>query len=96
MAFGLCAACTLGMTASVSAESVNYYGFDDPVPLNIGVAYNSDFSWAPGESVEDNAWWNLYKENGFDLQLMYSVDGTQADTKRTTAMLPVLIRILCM
>ena len=85
MAFGLCAACTLGMTASISAESVNYYGFDDPVPLNIGVAYNSDFSWAPGESVEDNAWWNLYKENGFDLKLMYSVDGTQADTKRTTA-----------
>ena len=71
--------------AETSTEEMNYYGFDEPVPLNVGVAYNSDFSWAPGESVEDNAWWNLYRENGYDLNLMYSVDGTQEETKRTTA-----------
>ncbi|MGN1142720.1 MAG: hypothetical protein ACI4TF_16085 [Oliverpabstia sp.] len=76
-------------TAEENAESVetdeNVYGYDNPITLNVGVAYNSDFDWAPGESAEDNAWWNLYKEEGYDLKLMYNVDGTQEENKRTTA-----------
>lgn len=84
-AVGLSAACVMGLAAGASAEEINYYGFEEPVTLNVGVAYNSDFSWEGDESVEDNAWWDLYRENGFDLQLMYSVDGTQQETKRTTA-----------
>ena len=37
------------------------------------------------ESVDNNTWYNLYKENGINLDIMYNVDGSQQETKRTTA-----------
>lgn len=67
------------------AKELNLYGYDEPISLKVGLAFNSDFSWAPGESVDNNAWYNLYKEQGINLEIMYNVDGTQAETKRTTA-----------
>ncbi len=63
----------------------NAFGYDDPITINVGVDYNSDFSWAPGQDAENNDWWDLYKEEGYNMKLMYNVDGTQAETKRTTA-----------
>ena len=70
---------------SAGSDEENLYGYSDPITLKVGLAYNSDFEWQGDESVEDNTWWNLYKENGYDLEIMYNVDGTQGETKRTTA-----------
>lgn len=71
--------------SSEVTDDGNVFGYEEPVTLNVGVAYNSDFSWAPGQDAENNDWWDLYKEEGYNMKLMYNVDGTQADTKRTTA-----------
>ncbi|HIU76038.1 MAG TPA: extracellular solute-binding protein [Candidatus Pelethocola excrementipullorum] len=72
-------------TAKVESGEKNLYGYNDPIKLKVGLTFNSDFDWQAGESEEDNAWWNLYKEMGYDMEVMYSVDGSQAETKLTTA-----------
>ncbi|ODR28298.1 extracellular solute-binding protein [Eisenbergiella tayi] len=75
----------MNTSVAESGEEVNLYGYNEPITLKIGLAFNSDFEWQGEESVENNTWWNLYKDNGFNLDIMYNVDGSQQETKRTTA-----------
>ena len=70
---------------TVDSGELNLYGYEDPITLKVGLAFNSDFEWQGDESVDNNTWYNLYKENGINLDIMYNVDGSQQETKRTTA-----------
>lgn len=72
-------------TETSEADLSNPYGYENPITLKVGLAFNSDFGWAGDESAEQNTWTDLYKENGMNLDIMYNVDGSQQDTKRTTA-----------
>lgn len=72
-----------------SPVEVNYYGFEEPVKVKIGVSYASasDFTFYGGETVEQNAWVDLYKENNIIPEILYNVDPSQADTKLSTAIM---------
>lgn len=85
MAALLGASLAAGSLMGVQAAEDDAYGFAEPISLKVGWAFNSDFKFVGGESVEDNAWVNLYKEKGMNLEIMYNVDGSQAATKLTTA-----------
>lgn len=67
----------------------NLYGFDEPVTVKIGVSYAaaSDFTFYGGETVEDNAWMDLYKANNIIPEILYEVDPSQADAKLSTAIM---------
>lgn len=69
--------------ADVSGE--DKFSYADPITLKVGLAFNSDFRWVNGESADNNTWYNLCKEMGMNFDIMYNVDGSQEDTKRTTA-----------
>lgn len=68
---------------------VDYYGFEEPVTVKIGVSYASasDFTFYGGETVEKNAWVDLYKANNIIPEILYEVDPSQADTKLSTAIM---------
>lgn len=76
-------------TDAEAEEEVNLYGFDEPVTVKIGVSYAaaSDFTFYGGETVEDNAWVDLYKENNIIPEVLYEVDPSQAETKLSTAIM---------
>jgi len=71
------------------AEEVNLYGFEEPVTIKIGISYAaaSDFTFYGGETVEDNAWMDLYKANNIIPDIMYEADPSQAETKLSTAIM---------
>lgn len=71
------------------AEELNLYGFDEPVTVKIGVSYaaGSDFTFYGGETVEDNAWIDLYRANNINPEILYEVDPSQAETKLSTAIM---------
>lgn len=75
-------------TQQASGE-VNLYGFDEPVTIKVGISYAaaSDFTFLGGETVEDNAWMNLYNENNIFLDILYNVDPSQEATKLSTAIM---------
>lgn len=70
-------------------EEINYYGYDEPVTIKIGISYAaaSDFTFYGGETVEDNTWMTLYHENNIMPEIMYEVDPSQADAKLSTAIM---------
>lgn len=63
----------------------NLYGYDEPIKLKVGYNYATDVTWSNGDSPENNDWTRKYKENGFDLQTLYSVDASQSNQKLATA-----------
>lgn len=67
----------------------NLYGYDNPVNIKIGISYpsNTDFQWYGDETVTDNAWMDLYKENNIVPEILYEVDQSQAETKLSTAIM---------
>lgn len=71
------------------AEEINYYGYEEPTAVKIGVSYAaaSDFTFYGGETVEDNAWMDLYHANNIMPEIMYEVDPSQADAKLSTAIM---------
>lgn len=73
----------------VIPEEINYYGYSEPVTIKIGVSYSaaSDFTFLGGETVEDNAWMNLYRENNIIPEIMWEVDPSQEATKLSTAIM---------
>lgn len=75
-------------TQEASGE-VNLYGFDEPVTIKVGISYAaaSDFTFLGGETVEDNAWMDLYNENNIFLDILYNVDPSQEATKLSTAIM---------
>ena len=75
-------------TQQASGE-VNLYGFDEPVTIKVGISYAaaSDFTFYGGETVEDNAWMDLYNANNIYLGILYNVDPSQAETKLSTAIM---------
>ena len=75
-------------TQQASGE-VNLYGFDEPVTIKVGISYAaaSDFTFYGGETVEDNAWMDLYNANNIYLDILYNVDPSQAETKLSTAIM---------
>lgn len=76
-------------TTDTTSEQINYFGFDEPTTVKIGISYAaaSDFSFYGGETVEDNAWMDLYKSNNIIPEIMYDVDPSQASTKLNTAIM---------
>ena len=66
-------------------SEIKLYGYEDPITLKMGFSYASDFGWAGNESFEDNIWRNLYKALGFDVEVLYNIDATQAETKLATS-----------
>lgn len=78
-----------GEVTPEAPEEINYYGFDEPVNIKIGVSYAaaSDFTFYGGETVEDNAWMDLYHANNIFPEIMWDVDPSQAETKLSTAIM---------
>lgn len=76
-------------TASSATEEINLYGFEEPVTVKIGVSYAaaSDFTFYGGETVEDNAWMDLYKSNNIIPEILYQVDPSQEATKLSVAIM---------
>ncbi len=72
-------------TGNNAAAEDNLYGYSTPVKLNVGFALASDFKAQGQETETQNTWMDLYKENGFDVTPMYSVDSSQGATKLSTA-----------
>ena len=72
-----------------TAEEVNLYGFDEPITIKIGVSYAAatDFVFYGDETVEDNAWMDLYKANNIIPEILYEVDPSQEATKLSTAIM---------
>lgn len=66
-------------------SEIKFYGYEDPITLKMGFSYASDFGWAGNETFEDNIWRNLYKALGFDVEVLYNIDATQAETKLATS-----------
>lgn len=86
----LAVAAALPMTAyGAENEEVDYYGFDEPVTMKLGISYTSDpsFSFVGSETVENNAWMDLYREHNINPEILYEVDSSQADTKLSTAIM---------
>ena len=55
--------------------------------LKDGVTQNADFTFYGGETVENNAWMDLYKANNIFPEILYEVDPSQANTKLSTAIM---------
>ncbi|AIQ51393.1 extracellular solute-binding protein [Paenibacillus sp. FSL R7-0331] len=70
---------------SNAADDDNLYGYTTPVKLNVGFAFASDFKMQGQETESQNTWMDLYKENGYNITPMYSVDASQGETKLSTA-----------
>lgn len=62
-----------------------HYGYEDPVSVKIGKFISTEAIWREGETVDDNVWERLYKDLGYERDLLFSVDGSQQDTKMATA-----------
>lgn len=78
-----------GSQSVAASEEVNMYGYDEPVTVKIGVSYAaaSDFTFYGDETVEDNAWIDLYKANNIIPEILYEVDPSQEATKLSTAIM---------
>ena len=72
-----------------SPEEINYYGFDEPTTVKIGISYAAapDFTFYGGETVDNNAWLDLYKANNIITDVLYEVDPSQEQTKLSTAIM---------
>lgn len=71
-------------------ETLNLYGYDEPVTVKIGVSYAAASDWSgfiEGETVENNSWMDLYRTNNIMPEIMYEVDPSQASTKLSTAIM---------
>lgn len=73
--------------SNLETETVNYYGFDEPVSIKVGWAFAEDFSFGNGDDTQNNPWNNLYAENNIITEILYEVDSSQADTKLSTSMM---------
>ncbi len=75
--------------AAAESEEINYYGFDEPTTVKIGISYAAapDFTFYGGETVDDNAWLDLYKANNIITDVLYEVDPSQEATKLSTAIM---------
>lgn len=73
-----------GGSSAPPAESQNAapsQTVQEPVTLKVGYYYDSTFKYEGNETVENNSWTELYKENGINLEIMYNVDTTMANEK---------------
>lgn len=65
---------------------VDLYGYDEPVTIKVGYGL-SGMEFYGGETIEDNSWVDLYKENNILLDILYNVDGSQAAMKLSTGIM---------
>ncbi|WP_162613077.1 extracellular solute-binding protein [Lachnoclostridium sp. An169] len=49
--------------------------------MKVGFARDTSFSYQGDETAEDNAWLDLYRENGIELEVIYDVDVSQKTEK---------------
>lgn len=68
-----------------AADEKNPYGFENPVTIEYGYGYGTDFKYRDGESATNNPWIDLYKENGITVDVLYEVDEAQKITKFNNA-----------
>jgi len=70
-------------TAETAEESI-YPDFDpiDPaVTLKVGYSRLAAFAWEGGETIDDNTWTNLYRQQGINLEVLYEVNEEAASEK---------------
>jgi len=53
----------------------------DMITLKVGFARDPSFKYEGSETLENNAWNELYAENGIKLEVMYNVEISQGDEK---------------
>ncbi len=70
-----------------AAQEVDYYGFEEPVTIKIGISRAADFEYDEGETALENHWMDLYREHNIVPELLYEVDSSQAATKLSTAIM---------
>lgn len=70
-----------------AGEEKDLYGFSEPVTIKVGLSWGSDFEFVNGEDSENNPWMDLYREHNIFPEILYEVDGTQAATKLSTAIM---------
>ena len=68
-------------------DSVNLYGYSEPVTIKVGYSWGADFEWKGDENSSNNNWVKLYEENNIFPDILYEVDSSQGDTKLSTAIM---------
>lgn len=66
-------------------NDIYLYGYEEPIDIRLGLTMSPDFEWIGGESLYDNIWNDLYTEMGYNAEILYAVDETQAATKLATS-----------
>ena len=74
------------MAQSVLAGEASLYGYEDPVTVKVGLS-STGMDYFGGETAEENSWTKLYAEHNIQLDVLYDVDGSQADTKLAAAIM---------
>ncbi len=74
------------MAQSVLAGEASLYGYEDPVTVKVGLS-NTGMDYFGGETAEENSWTKLYADHNIQLDVLYDVDGSQADTKLAAAIM---------
>jgi putative aldouronate transport system substrate-binding protein len=64
--------------ATSTAESAEQ---PESATLKVGYSRLAAFQWEGGETVDDNVWVNLYRENGINLEVLYDVNEESAQDK---------------
>jgi putative aldouronate transport system substrate-binding protein len=68
-------------TESTLEESKGVSGENKTATIKVGYAYDASFKYEGDETVDNNSWTQLYKENGIELEVIYNVESTQKDEK---------------
>lgn len=66
---------------------IDYYGFAEETPIKVGFAWGQDFEFGNGDTAENNPWMDLYREHNIMPEILYEVDGSQGETKLSTAIM---------
>lgn len=68
-------------------EEKNLYGYDEPVSIKIAYRRSSGFTQVGEETIEDNSWMRLYRENNIFPEVMFEEETNQYDRKLSTAIM---------
>ena len=88
VALALCASMMFSTTVLADETSgVDYYGFEEPVTVKIGLGSLSEFTYPEGTDATHNVWYDLYKEHNILLDVLYEVNHSQEETKFSAALM---------
>lgn len=76
-----------GNTDPATTETNSGTVLNKAVKVKVGYAYDSSFVYEGDESVDNNSWTQLYKENGIELEILFNVDSSQRDEQLSQAIM---------